>query len=144
MRYDNKNTMATTGKIFYNAVRSMSRLELLMYISKYAEKVELEVLLNTFDELRKGSVLNDEMNDALNEAKEQVSKVERNPDDVTLREYYLNMLEGQILMLMLSRHLAKNLNKKEQERASNRKLNLIFSEYKTLGGNRSFRSPHMY
>lgn len=144
MRYDNKNTMATIGKIFYNAVRSMSREEMLKYISKYAETVELEVLLNTFDGLRKGSVLNEEMNDTLNEAKEQVNKAQKDPDDITVREAYMQILEGQILMLMLSRHLAKNLNKKEQERASNRKLNLIFSEYKTLGGNRSFRSPHMY
>lgn len=136
--------MASTGKLFYNAVRSMSRQELLNYISKYAETVELEVLLNTFDELRKGSVLNDEMNDTLSEAKELVNKAEKNPDSITIREYYLQILEGQLLMLFLSRHLAKNLNKKEQAKTSNRKINLLFSEYKKLGGNRSFRSPSTF
>ena len=134
--------MAITGKIFYNAVRGMDREQIISYISKYAEEVELKVLLNTFDELRKGCVLNDEMNATLNEIENHLKENPiTQPTPLNIRQTYLKKLEGRIKMLILSQHMAKNLKDKKRMFSNNQKITELFIEYNMEGGTRSFQSP---
>lgn len=134
--------MASAGKLFYNAVRSMSRQELIQYITKYAETLELKVLLNTFDELRKNCIIADEMNSTLAEASKQLNEIYFKANKpLTVGQAYLQILEGQIMMLILSQHLAKNLKNEKKMLSNRQRIGELFIEYQLAGGTRSFQSP---
>lgn len=134
--------MATTEKIFYNAVRSMSREELLQYVSMYASSLELKVLLNTFDELRKGCVLAEEMKFTVAEASKQLSDIYLKANEpLTVKQAYLQILGGQILMRILSQHMAKNLKDQKKMFSNSQRITELFIEYQMEGGTRSFQSP---
>lgn len=131
-----------TEKIFYNAVRGMSRQELISYISKYAETLELKVMMNTFDELRKGCVLAEETNATVAEAQKQLHDLYLKANEpLTVRDAYLKILEGQIMMLILQQHMAKNLNDKKKMFTNSQRITELFTEYQIEGGTRSFQSP---
>lgn len=137
--------MASTGRIFYNAVRSMSREELLQFVSMYASTLELKVLLNTFDELRKGCVLAEEMKFTLAEATKQLSDIyDKANEPLTVKQAYLKILEGQIMMLILSQHMAKDLRDQKKMFANSQRITELFTEYQMEGGTRSFQSPASY
>jgi len=59
--------MASTGKLFYNAVRGMNREQMLSYITMFTEDLELKVILNSFDTMRKAAILDIEMTSTLDE-----------------------------------------------------------------------------
>lgn len=129
--------MATTGKIFYNAVRAMSREELMEYVSKYAEMLELQVLLNSMDYLRKSCILDDAMNTALGEIETQLKEIcakESQPIN-------LKILEGRILMLLLTQSMARHLKDKKRVFSTSQQITALFAEYVLEGGKKSFRSP---
>lgn len=123
----------------------MSRDELVNYISKYAETIELKVLLSTFDEIRKGCVLHDEMNEVLCEVENHLEKTKRtDPDSITIGEAYLKILEGRIMLLLLQQSIAKDLNDRKQAFSISQQITELFTVYVLEGGKRSFRSPEYF
>lgn len=134
--------MAATGEIFYNAVCGMNREQMIAYISKYAENIELKVLLNTFDELRKGCVLAEETNATLAEASKHLNELFIKANEpLTVGKAYLKTLEGKIMMLILSQHMAKNLKDEKKMFSNSQRIIELFTEYQLEGGTRSFQSP---
>lgn len=126
--------MATTSKIFYNAILGMNREQMIAYISKYAEDDELRVLLIKFNELRKGCVLSEESNATLLEAN-------RHLEELHIKENLIK-LEGRIKMLILSQYMANNLNDKKRMLSNRQRVTALLEEYRLVGGRESLQSPH--
>jgi hypothetical protein len=122
----------------------MSREELIQYVSKYAERTELKVLLNMFDEIRKGCILNDLMNEVLGEAESHLEKLKIDAQSLTVGQAYLKILEGRIMMLILSQHITKNLKDEKKMFSNSQRITELFVEYQMEGGTRSFQSPANY
>lgn len=135
--------MATTGKIFYNTVRGMSREELINYLSKYAETRELKVMMNCFDDLRKSCVLAEETNATVEEVNKHLNDLYVNANKgLTVGEAYLVMLEGRVKLLILSQYMAKNLNDTKRMISNRKKIAELLNEYKFVSGKRSSQSPN--
>jgi len=126
--------MASTEKIFYNAVRGMNREQMMAYVSKYAEDDELRVLLFKFNELRKGCVLAEETNATLLEANRYLAELHIQECLITL--------EGRIKMLILSQYMANNLNDKKRMLSNRQRITALLEEYRLVGGRESLQSPH--
>ena len=123
-----------TGKIFYYAVKGMSREEMIRYIVLFTVDLELRVILNSFSNLTKAAILDLQMIATLEEA-ENILKLKQEHD------LYLKKLEGRIMMLILQQHIAKQLNKKERMFANSQRITALLTEYQMEGGTRSFQSP---
>lgn len=126
--------MATTNKLYYYAVRGMTRKEMIHYIALFTEDLELRVILNSFDNLTKAAILDFQMIATLEEA-ENILKLKQE------HERYLKKLEGRIMMLIFQQHMAKQLNKKERMFENSQRISKLFAEYQMEGGTRSFQSP---
>lgn len=125
--------MASTSKIFFNALLGMNHEQMILYITKFAENDELRVLLYKMDLLRKGCVLAEEANATVEEANRYLK--ERHVKD------NLIALEGRIKMLILSQYMANNLNDKKRMLSNRQRITELLAEYRIVGGGASLQSP---
>ncbi|MDI1353632.1 MAG: hypothetical protein PSX36_01850 [bacterium] len=127
--------MATTGKLFYNAVRGMSRDQMLSYIVMFTEDLELKVILNSFDIVRKAAILDLEMTSTLDEAENIIKEREE-------YDLFLKKLEARIMILILHQHLAKDLKNQKLLFSIDQQINGLFIEYRLEGGTNMFYCPN--
>ena len=127
--------MATTGKIFYNAVRGMSAEKMIRYIVLFTEDLELKVIMNSFDTMRKAAILDLEMISTLEEAQKILKEREE-------YELYLKKLEARIKVLILHQHLARDLKNNKMRFSVDQQINALFIEYRLEGGTNMFYGPN--